>query len=110
MDIDKFTNRSYYGMSLITGVIFIAFSFMVQSWLLAITTLLFIGVQTLAKKAVEARQDFKAKEAVKAMEEGREQEEVENVVPIKIPFDFILLLGFIVVAFIELVISVFTSF
>lgn len=108
--MNDFTNRSYYGISLITGVIFIAFSFMVQSWLLAITTLIFVGVQTLAKKAIETRQDYKAAEAVKALEEGRQQEESENVVKLKIPFDFILLIGFIVVAFIELVITVFTSF
>lgn len=108
--MDNFTNRSYYGISLITGIIFIAFSFMVQSWMLAITTLIFIAVQTLTKKAVEARQEVKAKAAVRAMEEGKEREETESVIEVKIPFDFIFLLGFVVLAFVELIIIVFVSF
>jgi len=108
--MNNFTNRNYYGISLITGVIFIAFSFMVQSWLLAITTLIFIFIQTLVKKAVEAREEQKAKEAVKAMEGGKESEDSENVIKIKLPIDFFLLIGFVIVAFIELALIVLLSF
>ncbi|MEX0877538.1 MAG: hypothetical protein WDZ40_01585 [Candidatus Spechtbacterales bacterium] len=108
--MNNFANRSYYGISLIVGVIFIAFSFMVQSWPLALTTIIFIFIQTLVKEAVEAREEQKAKEAVKAMEEGRESEDSESVIKIKLPIDLFLLVGFFVIAFIELALTVLLSF
>lgn len=110
MDVDDFAKKSYYGISLITGVIFIAFSFMVQSWMLAITTLVFVAIQTFVKKIIEAREDNKAKEAVKAMEEGRDNTEAQSLVAVKVPVDLFILISFVIIAFIELVISVFTSF
>lgn len=108
--MNNFLDRSWFLTSVVAGVVFLAFSIMVQSWMLAITTLIFVGVEILIRRVLELREENKAKQTIQALQRGESLEQGEKVIKVKLPLDLLALVLFVIVAFIELAIIVLTSF
>ncbi|MDX1608015.1 MAG: hypothetical protein R3251_02300 [Candidatus Spechtbacterales bacterium] len=108
--MSDFLNRNWFFPSMVAGIIFLAFSAMIQSWLLAITTLIFMLVQFFIAKITQQKQVQDAERSIQEFQEGRFSADQPSSVRVKIPPAFILLLVFIVIAFIELAIIVFSGY
>lgn len=104
-----FINRNWFFPSMVAGIVFLAFSAMIQSWLLAITTLIFMAIQFFVARVTQERQVRDAERSIEEFQEGRFTAEQPKNIRIKIPPAFILLVIFVIIAFIELAIVVFAG-